>query len=269
MKKITFTLLVLTSLSAFSQTVLVNYDDVPSAFQFCFDAPDPDECTSTVEANDDTTGDNPSAMYWESIAPTEGGPFNYGLGVEFSLATLPTLNNNGSYLAFAFRSSENPTGSLPITAQLWANDNDKIDAFSEYTNTDGSWQIIQFDYTGSTPTGAFTNDTEILRLVLFIDEGAASGFTYGIDEASLNTEPLSVNDFEINDVSVWPNPAKDMLNVQGNFLNGNIQIFDLYGKVVSTEKNIVNNNEINISNLSKGVYFLKFENGSIHKFIKG
>ncbi|WP_299677972.1 T9SS type A sorting domain-containing protein [uncultured Dokdonia sp.] len=47
-----------------------------------------------------------------------------------------------------------------------------------------------------------------------------------------------------------------------------MQIFDLYGKIVSTKRNSTTNNEINISNLSQGVYFLKFENGSIHKFIK-
>ena len=62
----------------------------------------------------------------------------------------------------------------------------KIDAFSTYTKTDGSWEILEFHYSKSKPQGNFNNNTGIIRVNFFIDEGAANGYTYGIDEVELN-----------------------------------------------------------------------------------
>jgi len=70
-------------------------------------------------------------------------------------------------------------------------------------------------------------------------------------------------------VSVFPNPAKDVSYLNIDFPNATsktlIDITDAQGRLIRTEK--LNNNQINIAQLSKGVYFLKIktEGGSYMK----
>ncbi len=267
MKKITILFTLLISYFGISQTVLFNYDTINPDFEFCFDAPDPDQCTTTRETNDDTSGVNTSNMFLQSIAPTVGGPFQYGIGIEFDgpFDPQPTINSTGEILSIAFRSDNNPTGNLAITAQLWANDNDRIDGFSSYTKTDGSWEIIFFDYTGSTPAGAFDNDTGIVRANFFISEGAANGFTYGIDEVTLNTAASLSTDTiaENTEVVFSPNPVIDQINIS---TTGDIVIFDILGNKVY--EGISDTTNIDVSALASGVYFLVAEGKKTTKFIK-
>ena len=61
---------------------------------------------------------------------------------------------------------------------------------------------------------------------------------------------------------VYPNPVKDILNIQNIYSSSKISVFDILGK--NYEINAINNFEsnslsIDISGLEKGLYFLKFE----------
>ena len=59
-----------------------------------------------------------------------------------------------------------------------------------------------------------------------------------------------------NDLSVYPNPADEMININYYGLK---QIYNMLGeRVIKTY-----DNEIDISNLSKGVYVLKLQDISI------
>ena len=66
-------------------------------------------------------------------------------------------------------------------------------------------------------------------------------------------------------LQLFPNPAKDVLNIKVNGGNGNgmVQIFDLSGKKVKEQRMNINGNsvfKIDISQLPKGVFNLKFTN---------
>jgi len=60
--------------------------------------------------------------------------------------------------------------------------------------------------------------------------------------------------------SVSPNPVKDVLTIAN--ANGKVQITDVTGKLVMDVKNTASELKINVSNLSKGVYFVKNGNQS-------
>jgi hypothetical protein len=70
---------------------------------------------------------------------------------------------------------------------------------------------------------------------------------------------LAITDFEINGISLYPNPTQNIINFSINDLVGTpITITDINGRtVLNTE--ITSNNSINIENLVKGVYFVQFE----------
>jgi hypothetical protein len=71
---------------------------------------------------------------------------------------------------------------------------------------------------------------------------------------SISNEQLTI----INDFIMYPNPAKSFINLNVETLVGvgSIIITDLYGKTLKTQSLSMGTNTVNISNLSKGMYFV-------------
>lgn len=84
-----------------------------------------------------------------------------------------------------------------------------------------------------------------------------------------NTITLSTDKSELNAITVYPNPANNYLIVtKGNIDNLSLNLYDLNGKIVLNKK--IDNNPINISNLSSGLFFaeIKDEKGVTLKTVK-
>jgi hypothetical protein len=73
-----------------------------------------------------------------------------------------------------------------------------------------------------------------------------------------------VAEFNQNSLKIYPNPAVDVLNIeslQKTIGNANLKIYDLNGRLILNQAmNFDNKQQINISELSSGVYVLKIEN---------
>ncbi len=65
-------------------------------------------------------------------------------------------------------------------------------------------------------------------------------------------------------ISVYPNPANNVLNV-ANAENENIEIYNMLGKLVVNVNNASANQSIDVSSLANGTYFVKV-NGEVFKF---
>lgn len=62
----------------------------------------------------------------------------------------------------------------------------------------------------------------------------------------------------LNNIAVFPNPAKTAVTI-ANAENANIVIFDVLGKVVVSQNNISLSQEVSISQLQTGTYFVNIE----------
>ncbi len=84
---------------------------------------------------------------------------------------------------------------------------------------------------------------------------------YGEGEEAFfrTTEVLSINDNNLQNVIIYPNPTTSILNIE-NAENSMIEIYDLLGRVVLSENNISLNKQLNVSNLSNGTYLIKISN---------
>ncbi|WP_339697166.1 choice-of-anchor B family protein [uncultured Marixanthomonas sp.] len=85
------------------------------------------------------------------------------------------------------------------------------------------------------------------------------------------TEELSVNEVSFeNSIKIFPVPVLDEVNITSeNKTIEFIDVYDIMGKRVYTEKNInVTKKIINISSLSKGMYFLSINNKATKKIVK-
>jgi endonuclease I len=75
------------------------------------------------------------------------------------------------------------------------------------------------------------------------------------------TSTKYLSQFAMEDMVVFPNPANDILNIQSDKAISALKIINLSGRIILTHKQ--NQNQIQIQNLSPGVYILEasFENG--------
>ncbi len=117
---------------------------------------------------------------------------------------------------------------------------------------------------------------EELSLTDIVSATAAIYFDYNLpietNEANTAFQILGVNDSEIGtNISIYPNPAKDLLTIQaGSDINA-VTIYDLQGKTIHSIDSNSEKVSINISDLNNGVYFLKIttEKGEeVKKIIK-
>ena len=72
---------------------------------------------------------------------------------------------------------------------------------------------------------------------------------------------LSQNEYEIDDVYFYPNPAQGYINFNKDV--DLIEIYDITGKIVVTFENTVKNRPINIDYLDTGLYLVKISNDNL------
>jgi len=104
---------------------------------------------------------------------------------------------------------------------------------------------------------------------------AATSMTFDnfVVRASNTDTLLSTQSVDLltNDFTIYPNPANDVINISSTLaVIKNAVITDVNGRIVK-EISSLNNNQIDISNLNSGIYFLSIESSegkAIKKFIK-
>lgn len=93
--------------------------------------------------------------------------------------------------------------------------------------------------------------------------------SYGqVEDYSLNIGQLAVTDVKKNNISVYPNPATDVINISNVSSKTKFEIYSVGGQLVNQG---TTDGKVNVSKLTKGVYILTVEsNGakSQTKFIK-
>jgi hypothetical protein len=62
------------------------------------------------------------------------------------------------------------------------------------------------------------------------------------------------------DINIYPNPAKDKINIVGKNIK-KVEIVNLNGQIVKSRTINSENYIIDVSDLSKGLYFIKINNG--------
>ena len=117
-----------------------------------------------------------------------------------------------------------------------------------------TWGQYSYTVTGLTGPTAIK-----LGFRYYVTDGGPTGANsdiIGLDTVSVD-RPLSTDSFFKNNFAVYPNPATSVLNItnNSNIAINATQITDLNGRVVKEIKGITN--QINISELNSGIYFLK------------
>ena len=82
----------------------------------------------------------------------------------------------------------------------------------------------------------------------------------GYSSLSVNGTALGLDDLSFSDIMIYPNPATDIIFVGGI---QNIKSIKIYSILGSLEKEVFNTNQVDISELSTGIHFIKVDNGTV------
>lgn len=144
----------------------------------------------------------------------------------------------------------------PIYVSFQDDNNNEIYAYNSALSSNNQWQQFSVDLSS-------VASQSITRFVMFIDQGVVNWDLYFLDDFNLSSTPLLTNEInESNLINVFPQPAKNSLNIQVKLNNSEINTLDLYnsqGKILSS--NVLNKNDENInldvSQFKSGIYFIK------------
>ncbi len=121
-----------------------------------------------------------------------------------------------------------------------------------YTYTPPSTGVYYFGIQNVSPANA------VGQQALFLDNLSVS-------------EVLSTRDFLLSKISVLPNPAKDVITISNdvNAIVSTVEMLDLNGRVVKTQKINAIQGQVSIGDLSTGVYMMKIatDQGTVTKKI--
>ena len=172
------------------------------------------------------------------------------------------------------------------TFPSWSAEGDQTPKFVILTDDDGdgTWTSVQ-DNVSTEPTdaawyqesGTWTNDQARDVKIKFTKTGGADSsaltnlaFLWFLDNASFayaGGATAGVLDFDIFSFSIYPNPTSGFISIKGIENINSIKVYSILGAL---EKEVLNTNQIDVSELSSGIHFIKVDNGTVftRKIIK-
>ena len=138
----------------------------------------------------------------------------------------------------------------------------------QYRLANGSWNSATSTTNSYTITG-LTGDKDYEIQVQAVCANGTSDWSASI---TAHTTNVGIESWLENSVTLFPNPAKEFVNVQCTMNNvQSVEVFDVFGKLITTTNDIDNPTRINVSGLADGMYFVRVttEEGTVTKtFVK-
>jgi photosystem II stability/assembly factor-like uncharacterized protein len=126
----------------------------------------------------------------------------------------------------------------------------------QWTGTDTNLTEYSYDL------AAFSTQSNMIFRMVFHSDGYVNLEGVVIDDLLVDGTTLDADNFQINQISVYPNPSKDVFYVKlNNSTPFDLRVTDITGKIVYTKKQINSGTPfpLQMEAYSSGVYFLQIE----------
>ena len=140
----------------------------------------------------------------------------------------------------------------PIYVSFQDAGSNEIYAFNSVLSSNNQWQQFTVDLSS-------VSNQNIDRFVLFLDQSVVNWDTYYLDDFHLSDIPLETQYLEFSDdVKIFPQPAKNVVNISSVNSISSVSVLDITGKSISNASFSKNKNNvtIDISILDAGVYLV-------------
>ena len=152
-------------------------------------------------------------------------------------------------------------------------DNPNVSNWSvRHRTQDGDWVSATSATNSYTLTGLTVNTTYEFQVQALCNDGQTSDWSATL---SVTTTNVGLDSWLAGSVSLYPNPAKEVVNVQCTMNNvqmaGELHLFDVYGKLLQIVPITSEITPVNVSGLADGMYFVRVttEAGAMTKtFVK-
>lgn len=271
----TITLAVTNSISSNSSSQIINVLTCTSP-SVSFSSPTGTLCNKVAINFTNTTTGNPTPTYSWSTSPAANVTISPN---STSTNASITFSAPGIYSVTLVATNANGTSSLTQTVNI-ANCSPTANFLlgtltctnSAITMTNTSFGgATSYSWSASPSVGSISpNAAAISPTITFVNAG-----TYTITLKATNGSGTSIatktivvstcvgineNSIFANNVHVFPNPAKEMLNIEvSSSDNYSVVLTNLIGKVILTDKSSKDKMNINLSSIAPGVYFLTID----------
>lgn len=176
-----------------------------------------------------------------NIADTGGTTGNYADNQEYVRIIMPTVANKKVTVDFTGFYLENNFDFLYIYDGSSTSATDLSDG----------------GFTGNTNPGEFTSTAADGSLTLRFRSDASTNYS-GFVAAVNCTSMLGTGEFSPNiDFTYYPNPANDVVNIESGSQMTNLEVYNVAGQLLVSQKLNTMNTKVDISSFSTGTYFFK------------
>ena len=125
----------------------------------------------------------------------------------------------------------------------------------QYRPQNGTWSSATSNTNSYTITGLTGLTAYEIKVQANCGGGNLSDWSASVSATTTN---VGVEEWLANSVTLFPNPAKEVVNVQCTMNNvQGVEVFDVYGKLITTVNAIDNPTRINVAGLADGMYFVR------------
>ena len=185
-------------------------------------------------------------------------------------AFVTTANGTHPGQEVTFTTNEEPVQPCAVPTGLHTTDieNHAVTiAWDENANVD-NWNI-QYRIVGSSAFSSATSSTNTYTITnlngdtdyeIQVQADCGNGnFSDWSDFITVHTSNVGIENWLENSVVLFPNPAREYVDIRidGDVNVTNMEVFDVYGKLINTVNVIDNPTRINVSGLADGMYFVR------------
>jgi Glycosyl hydrolase catalytic core/Secretion system C-terminal sorting domain/F5/8 type C domain len=190
---------------------------------------------------------------------------NFGVANDVNFTPLPAwieVDLQGTYIVDSFRIIEASRAMKDFTFEYWD---------ATLNSGAGGWSTA-LTVTGN-PASPLTTSKSFAPITttkvrLFVTAHNSTNYLRIIELEVYGklAETLAVNKFEKQEFAIYPNPvANGVLNISGEQPIDSVEVYNLLGAKMNTR---FENGQLQVDNLTSGVYFLRINNKYSYKFIK-
>jgi hypothetical protein len=136
---------------------------------------------------------------------------------------------------------------------VW-DDNANVESWNiHYRPQNGTWASATSTTNSYTITDLAQNTTYEIQVQSNCGDGIVSQWS-----ATVTQTTTGLNKYLENNISLYPNPANDYIDVRVDELNvTSMEVYDVYGKLINNVSVVNNPTRINVSGLATGMYFVR------------
>ncbi|WP_136481990.1 T9SS type A sorting domain-containing protein [Cognatitamlana onchidii] len=189
---------------------------------------------------------------------------------DFSMRFQRSSPFSGNYTTFTpYGSLSLPAGNNELKFKIWIDPSTTVNALKiilenpwEFLNFDltgvqkGEWVELSQSFSRTSPSNTSLTNGDRMRVQLNSSDIVSSEVLLYIDDFEFQNT-LSVTKEQVLDFSLFPNPAKSRVTFRSND-NGKIHIYNISGILISTTEKQKESVDLDVSNLSSGVYIARF-----------